>query len=141
VNTMKCQGLKRGLEAFNDAVQAVIKWHEEVCEELRRAADALLLLDVSINSARPGTASDKDNFRAFHLSSRSTGRRALKSNTKAVHSKVLWPTEPRDQFIIAEIIKLLVKALNATDIWEAMEYLMAARGLLSSLRQENTRCE
>ena len=130
MNTMKCQKLVGALEAFNDAVQAVIKWHEEVCEELRRAADALLLLDVSINSARPSTASDKDDFRAFHSLSRSTGRRALKSDTKAVHSKVLWPTEPEDQFIIAEIIKLLVKALNATDIWEAMEYLMAARGLL-----------
>jgi len=140
---MKCQKLVGALKAFNDAVQAVIEWHqsitatiEEVCEELRRSADALLLLDVSISSARPGTASAKDDFRAFHLSSRSTGRRALKSNTKAEHSKVLWLQRPEDQFMAEKIYNFLKEALKAGDIWEAMEYLMAARGLLREMEKD-----
>ena len=58
------------------------------------------------------------------------GRKALKSNTKAENSQVLWPSEPGDQFILAKIMKLLEDALYASDILEAMEYLMAARGLL-----------
>ncbi|RLF17157.1 MAG: hypothetical protein DRN06_04270 [Thermoprotei archaeon] len=65
------------------------------------------------------------------------GKKASKDDVKAAHSKILWPTEPEDQFIVAEIIKLLVKALNATDIWEAMEYLMAARGLLQLENRKN----
>ena len=60
------------------------------------------------------------------------GKKALKDDVKAVHSQVCWPSEPEDQFIVAEIIKLLVKALMADDIWEAMEYLMAVRGLLKN---------
>jgi len=57
------------------------------------------------------------------------GRKALKSNTKAENSKVLWLLEPEDQFMAEKIYKLLMKALMADDIWEAVEYLMAARGL------------
>jgi len=64
------------------------------------------------------------------------GKKTLKSNTKAEHSKVLWPFEPSDQFILAKIMKLLEDALYASDIWEAMEYLMAARGLLRGLKED-----
>ena len=30
MNTMKCQKLVRGLKAFNDAVQAMIEWHQSI---------------------------------------------------------------------------------------------------------------
>jgi len=60
------------------------------------------------------------------------GRKALKSNTKAENSKVLWPQKQEDQFMAEKIYKLLIKALMADDIWEAMEYLMAVRGLLKT---------
>ena len=64
------------------------------------------------------------------------GKKASKSDVKAVYSKVLWPTEPEDQFILAEIMKLLEDALYAADILEAVEYLMAARGLLRGMKRE-----
>ena len=96
----------------------------------------LLPLDASINSAKLSTASAKDDFRAFHFLSRSTGRRALKSNTKAEHSQVLWPLEPADQFMAEKIYNFLKEALKAGDVWEAMEYLMAARGLLREMERD-----
>ena len=64
------------------------------------------------------------------------GKKASKSYVKAVHSKVLWPTELEDRFILAEIMKLLKDALYASDILEAMEYLMAARGLLRVVKRK-----
>ena len=57
---------------------------------------------------------------------------ALKKVVKVENSQIRWPTELEDQFIRAKIIKLLLQALMARNIWEAMEYLMAARGLLKS---------
>jgi len=68
---------------------------------------------------------------------------ALKRVIKVENSQVLWPTEPEDQFIRTKIIKLLLQALIAKNIWEAMEYLMAARGLLRIIRkrQEVMKCE
>ena len=66
-------------------------------------------------------------------------KKALKSDAKAVHSQVLWPSEPEDQFMLAEIMKLLEDALYASDILEAMEYLMAARGLLRGMKRERER--
>jgi len=59
-------------------------------------------------------------------------KKALKSDVKAGHSKVLWLLKPEDQFMVDKIYKLLMKALTADDIWEAMEYLMAVRGLLKT---------
>ena len=66
------------------------------------------------------------------LPGRGVGKKASKSNTKAVHSQGLWLLKPEDQFMAEKIYKLLMKALTADDIWEAMEYLMAARGLLKT---------
>jgi len=136
---MRCQGLIRGLETFEDAIQAVIAWHqsitaaiEEACEELRRVADALLPSDASISLTKLNVAAAKADFGAFHLSGRSAGKKALRSNAGAVHSQVRWPTRPEDQFMVDKIYKLLMKALTADDIWEAMEYLMAVRGLLKT---------
>jgi len=129
---MKCQKLVEALEAFNDAVQAVVEWHEEVCEELRRMADALLPLDASINLTKLNVAAVKADFGAFHLSGRSAGKKALRSNAGAVHSQVRWPRRPEDQFMVDRIYKLLMKVLTADDIWEAMEYLIAVRGLLKT---------
>ena len=88
-----------------------------------------------------GVTPVESSSRVLCLPGRSMGKKASKGDVKAVHSQGLWPREPEDQFILAKIKKLLKNALYAADIWEAMEYLMAARGLLSSLRQENTRCE
>jgi len=58
------------------------------------------------------------------------GERALEDNAKAGNSQVRWPTEPEDRAILAMIMKLLKQALMAGSVWEAMEYLMAARGLI-----------
>ena len=58
------------------------------------------------------------------------GEKALKSDAKAEYSQVRWLRVPEDQFIRTKIIRLLLQALMAKNIWEAMEYLMAARGLL-----------
>jgi len=58
------------------------------------------------------------------------GEKALKSDAKAGHSQVRWLRVPEDQFIRTKIIRLLLQALMAKNIWKAMEYLMAARGLL-----------
>ena len=55
---------------------------------------------------------------------------ALKSVVKVESSQDRGPTEPENQFIRTKIIRLLFQALMARNIWEAMEYLMAARGLL-----------
>jgi len=74
----------------------------------------------------------EDDPRVLYPRGRGAGEGALRSNAEAGHSQVCWPSEPEDQFIVAEIIKLLVKALTADDIWEAMEYLMAVRGLLKN---------
>jgi len=57
-------------------------------------------------------------------------KKALKSDAKAGHSQVLWLLKPEDQFMAEKIYNLLKDALYASDILEAMEYLMAARGLL-----------
>ena len=67
------------------------------------------------------------------------GRKALKSNTKAENSKVLWLPEPEDQFMAEKIYSFLKEALKAGDIWEAMEYLMAARGFLHEMKRERER--
>jgi len=56
--------------------------------------------------------------------------KALKSDATAEYSQVRWLRVPEDQFIRTKIIRLLLQALMAKNIWEAMEYLMAARGLL-----------
>jgi len=56
--------------------------------------------------------------------------KALKSDAKAEYSQVRWLRVPEDQFIRTKIIRLLLQALMAKNIWKAMEYLMAARGLL-----------
>ena len=63
------------------------------------------------------------------------GEKALKSDTKAGHSQILWLQRPEDQFMAEKIYNFLKEALNAPDIWEAMEYLMAARGLLRGMRR------
>ena len=63
------------------------------------------------------------------------GRRALKRDIKAVHSQARRPSEPKGQDMRVEIIELFYRALQASDIWEAMEYLMAARGLLRIVRK------
>ena len=64
------------------------------------------------------------------------GEKILKRDAKAAHSQVRWLLKPADQFIVDKIYKLLKKALRAGDIWEAMEYLMAARGLLRGMEKE-----
>jgi len=62
------------------------------------------------------------------------GEKALKSDAKTGHSQVRWLRVPEDQFIRTKIIRLLLQALMAKNVWEAMEYLMAARGLLKDYK-------
>jgi len=59
-------------------------------------------------------------------------KKTLGSNSKTENSQVYRLTEPGLRFVRSEIIDLLFKALLAEDIWKAMEYLMAARGLLGN---------
>ena len=65
------------------------------------------------------------------------GEKILKRDAKAAHSQVRWLQEPADQFMADKIYKLLKNALRASDIWEAMEYLMAARGLFREMKKES----
>ena len=57
-------------------------------------------------------------------------KEALKKNISIKHDR--GPQGLEDLIIRGRIIELLFQALTAKDIWEAMEYLMAARGLLNS---------
>ena len=137
------QGPAEFPKAFEDAVQALLMWHqsitaaiEEVCEELRQAADVLLPLDTSINSAGFNTISAKDDFGASHFSSRNVGKRALRGNAKAEHSQVRWPTELEDLLFRIPILieEYLKQALKAEGDDEAMRYIMAARILFMAIK-------
>ena len=130
-------------KVFEDAVQALLMWHqsitaaiEEVCEELRQAADVLLPLATSINSAGFNTVSAKDDFGASHFSSRNVGKRALRGNAKAEHSQVRRPTEPEGLLLkIPTLIeKYLRRALKTEEDDEAERYIMAARILFMAIK-------
>ena len=126
------------LKALEDVARSMTAWIQSVVlpidgvrELLNRAMDgfpssnAFTRRELSVTPAESGS-------RTLCLSGRSVYKKALKSDTKAVHFRGLWPREPEAQFILAKIKKLLKDALHAADIWEAMEYLMAARGLLKT---------
>ena len=108
------------LKALEDIARSMTAWIRSV---VPLSSDTLTSHELSVTLA-------ESSSRALYLPGRSVGKKASKSNTKAVHSQGLWPKEPEDQFILAKIKMLLKDALYAADILEAMEYLMAARGLL-----------
>ena len=137
------QGPAEFPKAFEDAVQALLMWHqsitaaiEEMCEELRQAADVLLPLATSINSAGFNAVSAKDDFGASHFSSRNVGKRALRGNAKAEHSQVRRPTEPEGLLLkIPTLIEeYLKRALEAKGDDEAERYIMAARILFTAIK-------
>jgi len=58
---------------------------------------------------------------------------ALKTDAEAENSQVQGLHRLAVLLVRERIIELLLEALVAKDIWEAMECLMAARGLLRAL--------
>ena len=124
------------LKALEDVTRSMTAWIQSVVppidgvrELLNRAMDGLPSSNA-FTRHELGVTPAESGSRTLCLSGRSVYKKALKSNTKAVHFRGLWLKGPEDQFMLATIKKLLKDALYASDIWEAMEYLMAARGLL-----------
>ena len=129
------EGFIGALKALEDAARSMTAWIQFVVppingvhERPNQTMDVPLSLDTFTNRVLDVMPAESSS-RVPCLSGRSAGKKVSKSDVKAAHSQVRWPLEPADQFIADKIYKLLKKALRASDAWEAMEYLMAARGL------------
>ena len=114
------------LKALEDIARSMTAWIQSV---VPLSSDTLTSRELGVTLA-------ESSSRVLCFPGRSMSKKAPKGDVKAVHSQGLWPKEPENRFILAKIKKLLKNALYAADILEAMEYLMAARGLLRGMEKE-----